>query len=228
MGAVEDDGKPPAIPAPQRPPYTGVGLFIGASATFTIALAEQIVAHVLVKRRCIDPVDDESFEKVDDAEVLGEVVAQCIPGVIPAIVLRVHSDIGLLATIGLAAGGAILRGRRAAYDDVFADRPPRNVRRLRLAGISLIGVGVVTWFTTGAAAWGLLAGCKSGKCAARARLMAFTTRDAGAALVAAGAGMLGFAEAYRRGHGGFVRDRALSLAPTLGPRGFRLGLSGRF
>lgn len=216
------------IPPPPRPPYTGVGLFIGASVTFAVALTEQIVAHVLVKRRCIDPISAETFEDIDDAEVLGEVVARCVPGVVPAIALRVHSDIGLLATIGLAAGGAILRGRRLAHDDVFGSGPDRDFRGLRWGGVGLLGLGVVTWFTTGAASWGMLAGCKSGTCATRARAMNFSMRSTSAVLIASGAGMLGFAEAYRRNRDRFIRDRALSLSPTFGPGYFGLGMSGQF
>jgi hypothetical protein len=205
-----------------------VALFVGASVTFAAALSEQIVAHVLVKRRCIDPIAAEKFDDIEDAEVLGEVVAKCIPGVIPAIALRVHSDIGLLASIGMAAGGAILRGRRLAHDDVFGGGPERDFRGLRWGGVSLIGLGVLTWFTTGGASWGMLAGCKSGKCATTARALNFSMRSTSAAFVAAGAGMLGFSEAYRRNREKFFRDRALSLFPTIGPQHAGLSLHGTF
>ena len=216
------------IPPPPRPPYSGVGLFVGASVTFAVALTEQIVAHVLVKRRCIDPISAETFEDIEDAEVLGEVVARCVPGVIPAIALRVHSDIGLLATIGMAAGGAVLRGRRLAHDDVFGDRPSRDFVGLRWGGVSLIALGAVSWFTTGAGSWGMLASCRSAKCATRARALNFSMRSTSAVLVASGAGMLGFSEAHRRNRDRFVRDRALAVFPTFGPREAGVGISGRF
>jgi hypothetical protein len=58
--------------------------------------------------------------------------------------------------------------------------------------------------------------------------MNFTTRDTGFVLIAAGGGLLGYAEAYRRNFGGFTRDKALSVAPTFGPRRLGLTLSGRF
>ena len=163
-----------------------------------------------------------------EAEDLGSALLRCAPGVLPAVVLRVQSDLALLGTIGLATAGAVLRAQRRAYDDVFGDRPARPMMGLRVAGISLIGTGVVTWLTTGALSWGLLATCRDTRCAARARLMAFTTRDAGAVLIAAGSGMLGYALAHRRAYDRFVRDRALSVGTTLLPGGAGLSLSGRF
>lgn len=203
--------------------------------TFSAALAEQIVAHVLVKRRCIEPFanppepDPMSPDEANsEAEDFGEALLECAPGVLPAIALRVHSDLGLLATIGLASAGAALRAQRRAYDDAFGDRRPKAMLGLRAGGISLIGAGVVTWLTTGAASWGLLASCRTARCATRARLMAFTTRDTGAVLIAAGAGMLSYAIAHGRAYDRFSRDRALSVGTAWVPGGAGLSLSGRF
>jgi hypothetical protein len=223
----EDDERPALrLPPPRRPPYSGVGLFVGAGVTFSAALSEQIVAHVLVKRRCIEPFAAQASS--DEAESFEQALLRCAPGVLPAVVLRVHSDLGLLATIGLASAGAALRAHRQAYDDVFADRPARAMTGLRAAGIALVGTGVVTWLTTGAISWGLLASCRDAKCATRARLLAFTTRDTGAVLIAAGAGMLTYAIAHGRAYDRFFRDRMLSVGTTWLPGGAGLSLSGRF
>jgi hypothetical protein len=226
-------------------------MFIGASVTFAVALTEQIVAHVLVKRRCTDPVQkqidqtaaneptdptiDEDgngipdiLEVPDEAEQAGELVIDCIPGVVPALALRVHSDLGLLATIGLAAAGGMLRARRAAYDDAFGRKPRRQFVGLRAAGISLIATGVVTWFSTGAGSWGWLASCKSGDCVTKARLMNFLSRDASALMVASGGAMLGFAEAYRRSYDRYERDRAWSVGPAVSSTHYGFSISGRF
>ncbi|MEX1362458.1 MAG: hypothetical protein AB1Z98_04985 [Nannocystaceae bacterium] len=232
------DAPPPAmlrLPPPRRPPYSGVGLFIGAGVTFSIALTEQIVGHVLVKRRCIDPFDNPPepdpmapADETSEAEDFGDVLLRCAPGVLPAVALRVQSDLGLLATIGLVSAGAALRARRRAYDDVFGDVAPRRMLGLRVGGISLMGLGVVTWLTTGAVSWGLLATCRDARCATRARLVAFTTRDAGAVLIAGGAGMLTYALAHGRAYDRFFRDRALSVGTAVVPGGAGLSLSGRF
>ena len=247
--AQEADGPPQRwrLPPPKRPPYSGTGLFIGAGVTFAIALTEQIVAHVLVRRRCIDPFADELAmtededpvvidpmdppERIDPTggagEDIGEITAKCAPGVIPALALRVHSDIGLLAMVGLASAGGSMRGRTQAWDAVFGDKPYKDSARGRIAGISLIGTGVVTWFSTGAASWGWMASCKDARCVRSARILNFTMRDASALMVASGAAMLAFSETRRRATSGFERDRALSFGMSRIPGGGLLGLSGR-
>jgi hypothetical protein len=164
----------------------------------------------------------------NEAEDFAQDLQRCAPGVLPAVALRIYSDVGLLATIGLASTGAVMRGRQRAYDDVFADRPVRPMLGLRIAGASLLGVGVMTWLTTGAVSWGLLASCRDAKCATRARLMAFTTRDAGAVLTASGAGMLSYAMAYRRAHDRTLRDRLFSIGTAMLPGGLGLSLRGQF
>ena len=235
-GGDDEDERPVLrLPPPRRPPYSGVGLFVGASVTFSAALAEQIIAHVLIKRRCIEPFaaqagNDATTPEEAEQEVrdFATALVQCAPGVLPAVVLRVHSDLGLLATMGLASAGAALRAHRNAYDDVFADRPARRMLGLRIAGVGLLGTGVVTWLTTGAASWGLLGACRDARCATRARLMAFTTRDTGAVLIAAGAGMLTYAIAHGRAHDRFFRDRALSVGAAWLPGGAGVSLAGRF
>lgn len=229
-----DEQRPFRLPPPARPPYAGLGLFIGAGVLFSASLSEQIVAHLLIKRRCIEPfagsggIDTMSDDGQTEAEDFAQALLECAPGVLPAVVLRIQSDVGLLATIGLASAGAVVRARRQAYDDVFADRPSNRMLRLRIAGASLLGAGVVTWLTTGAVSWGLLASCRDAKCATRARLMAFTTRDAGAVLIAAGSGMLAYSIGHLHAYDRFYRDRAFSLGTTILPGGAGLSLSGRF
>lgn len=231
IGELPNSESPPEspyarLPPPARPPYRGTGLFIGAGVAFTVALTEQIIAHRLVKTRCIDPI---GRGEVDTAEDVGDVFQQCAPGVLPAFALRVHSDIGLLAAVGLATAGGMTRGNADAYGDVFD--PPgqrRTVAGLRITGISLIGAGVVSWLSTGAAAWGVVGNCGTARCVNGGRLMGFITRDVSAAMVASGAGLLGFAETYRRRHDGYTRDRALSIGPTLSLQGAGMRVGGRF
>lgn len=230
-----DDPEPSMLrfPPPRRPPWSGVGLFVGAGVTFSAALTEQIIGHVLVKRRCIDPFAEQAAVSTSEdgeaqAEDFGEALLKCAPGILPAFALRVHSDLGLLATIGLAAAGSALRAQRDAHDDAFSDRPPPNKFALQASGVGLIGLGVVTWLTTGAISWGVLASCRTARCATRARLTAFTTRDTGAVMIAAGSGMLAYAMAHRRAYDRFFRDRAMSVGMSWMPGGPGLTLTGRF
>ena len=222
-----DDAQPQTfrLPPPERPFYGGTGLMIGAGVTFAVALSEQIVAHILVKRRCIDPIGAGAIEDTAD---FGQIFTQCAPGVLPALALRVHSDLGLLATIGLAAGGGALRGQRDAWDDVFRTPKTRKVGGFRIGGIALIGTGIVTWFSTGAAAWGVLGKCRTARCANAARAMAFSTRHVSAVLVAAGAGMLAYAEAHRRHTSRYQRDKLMTVQPVVGFGVTGLAVSGSF
>lgn len=212
------------IPPPRKPPFRGTGLYIGAGVTFAIALTEQIVAHIMVKRNCIDPIARGDYA---DAEDVGEVVAGCAPGVLPAVALRLNADLALLATIGLAAGGSGVRGTSQAYGDVFGSKPERRLTGIRAAGIVLLGTGLVTWFGTGAGGWAWLGRCDSGRCANNARLFSFLTRDVSAAMVASGAGMLTFAEVYRRRYDSFLRDRALSAGPSISQGFYGFSIGGR-
>lgn len=234
-GSDADERPALRLPPPRRPPYSGLGLFIGSGVTFSLALSEQIVSHVLIKRRCIEPfaaqagIDATTPEEAEqEARGFEHALIQCAPGVLPAVVLRVQSDLSLMATIGLATAGAVVRAQRRAYDDVFADRPATRMLGLRAAGLGLLGTGVITWLTTGALSWGLLASCRDAKCATRARLMAFTTRDAGVVLITAGAGMLTYAVAHGRAYDRVFRDRALSVGTAWVPGGAGLSLAGRF
>jgi hypothetical protein len=225
----DDDGRK-RMPPPARPPSRGTDLFIGAGVMFSVALAEQIAGHVLVKRRCIDPVAKNSMmvDTPEGAEAFGDAIVRCLPGVVPAIALRVNSDLLLFGTIGMLAAGAMLRAQRKAYDDAFAQKRQRNIKALRGAGIGLVAGGVITWLTLGPTSWGLLSKCGTAKCATRARAMSFTTRDIGALLAASGAAMLGFAEAYRRRHDEYSRERAIMFAPQFGRGMAGLGMTGRF
>jgi hypothetical protein len=229
-GEVDDDEDRKRLPPPPRPSARGTDLFIGAGVMFSVALAEQIAGHVVVKRRCIDPVAKNSMmvETPEGAEAFGDAIVRCLPGVVPAIALRVNSDLLLLGTIGMLAAGAMLRGQQRAYDDAFAQKRQRNIKVLRGAGIGMIAGGVITWLTMGPTAWGLLSRCGTAKCATSARAMSFITRDIGALLAASGAAMLGYATAYRRKHDEFSRERAIMFAPQIGRNMAGLGFSGRF
>ena len=222
-------------------------MFVGAGILFAVALSEQIVAHLLVKRRCIDPIAADLADMEDEPPIVidpenpppvidptggsgdefGDIVSQCAPGVIPALALRVHSDIGLLASIGMATAGGALRGRRQAWDTVFSGKPRRDNAALRGAGIGLLATGGVLWFSTGAASWGWLTSCGNAKCANRARLFNFMTRDTAALLAASGGALLAFAEVQRRATSSFERDRVLSLGVSRVDGGALLRIGGR-
>lgn len=220
----------PRLPPPERPPYNGLGLFIAAGATFSIALTEQIVGHVLFKRRCLDPIQrgELHIDDVEESDQFGEVARECAPGVLPALALRVHSDLGLAMTIGFVAGGAAMRANQQAYDDVFGGASRRTMMALRIAGISLLGAGAVTWLSTGAGSWGWQGSCPDARCVGRARVFGFVMRDVSAAMIASGAGMLTWAEVYRKRHNDFTRDKAISVSPSLSRTHVGFQASGRF
>lgn len=213
------------MPPPERPPYGGVGMFIGSGASFAIALGGQIIGHSLLKRSCIDPAGRGEF----DDEDAGAVIGRCAQGVVPAVVLRVQAGIALFTTVGLAAGGAALRGRRDAFDDTFSGtNKGRRVPALRAAGIALLGVGAASWLTGAAVAWSLLPRCGTARCANTNRVVALTTRSLSAAIVSAGGGMLVYSEAYRRNASLYRRERAMSIGPDLGRHHLGLSLGGKF
>jgi len=233
LPTTEDATPTKTMPPPLRPPYRGIGLFVGAGVTLGIAIAEQVVSHVIVKRRCIEPVAeqaamDDPFDDETDVEDLGNAILSCLPGVLPVVALRVNSDLALVAMIGMATAGAVLRGERDAYDDAFASRRSTKIPRLRGAGIGLVAVGALTWLTLGPASWGVLAKCDDARCAGGARVMGFASRSIGASFVAAGAAMLGYSESYRRRHEGFSRERALLWSPVMGRQMVGASLQGRF
>ncbi len=233
----DDDDGGPRMPPPLRPPYRGAGLFAAAGVTFGVALAEQIVGHLIVKKRCIEPVAAQAamtdpFDSQTDAEQVGDAVLRCAPGILPVVALRVNSDLALATTIALVTAGAVLRGERDAFDHAMGSgthvRVPRRVQQLRWAGIGVLAAGAAVWVSLSPASWAVLAKCDSARCASRARAMSFSTRDLGAALVAAGAGMVGYAESYRRNHERFARERAILWAPSVGRGWVGLSLSSRF
>ncbi|MBX7078065.1 MAG: hypothetical protein K1X88_02690 [Nannocystaceae bacterium] len=232
----DDDGRA-RMPPPLRPPFRGVGLFAAAGVTFGVALAEQIVGHLIVKKRCIEPVAAQAtmgdpFDSQTDAEQVGDAVLRCAPTILPVVALRVNSDLALATTIALATAGAVLRGERDAFDHAMGSgahvRVPRRVQQLRWAGIGVLAAGAAVWVSLSPASWAVLAKCDSARCASRARAMSFSTRDVGAALVAAGAGMVGYAESYRRNHGRYARERAILWAPSFGRGWVGLSFSSRF
>jgi hypothetical protein len=219
------------LPPPARPPFTGIGLFAGAGVAFGVAIAEQVVGQVLVQRQCIDPIVEQSEmeDPIDEeAEQIGNAIIKCGPGALPAIALRVHSDLALIAAIGMAAGGAALRAQRNSYDHVFSSKKRKDIGKLRWAGVGLVIGGVVTYLVTGPTSWAVMSKCSTGDCVARMRIMGWVTRDVSTVMIAGGAGMLAYAESYRINHEKFTREKALSFAPSFG-RGFAgFSMSGRF
>lgn len=226
-GTIPGEPPPPNLsflPPPSRPPFGGNGLFIAAGTALGLAIVEQIVGHVLLKRNCIDRVAGKVFSEDED---LNRVLRRCGPSAVPALALRVHSDLALLAMIGLVSGGAVLRGRQAAHDHVFANAPAPHVR-LRYAGIGLIGGGVLTWLTTSTGSWGWVGHCRTPGCVSGARIFGFAMRDVSAIMVAAGAGMLIYSEAHRRNSERHRRETGFGIQPAATASFFGLSASGRF
>jgi len=225
-GSLDEEAARPRVPPPARPQFSGVGMLVGAGVTFVVAIVEQSIAHRLVARECIEPAEGADIQTAED---FGNLLINCAPGLVPAAPLRIHSDVNLIATVALTAAGAGLRGHRDAWDDVFRrQKKSKRHRALSIAGATLIPVGFASWLITSAAAWKRLGSCTDASCAIKARLMAFTTRDASVAVVAAGAGMLAYGLAYNRSHGRFAREKALTVAPQVSWQSLGLQLRGKF
>lgn len=219
-----EDEQRPWLPPPERPLYSGVGLFVGAGVTFVIAVVEQSIAHVLVAEECIRPSDGANLETSED---FGNLLVECAPGLVPAAALRIHSDLNLFATVLFSGVGAGLRANRDAWDVVFGEHRIRDRNRsLLIAGGALSGIGFATWLTTSAVAWNMLGNCGDADCAIRARLLAFTTRDLSVAMMAAGVGMLSYGFVARGARRRFERERAISVEPIAGLQMLGIGVRG--
>lgn len=141
----------------------------------------------------------------------------------------------LFGSMGMAAGGAVLRGHADAYDDTALRRDRPDTRKTLIAGAVLTGAGAVMGLVNEGLWWGCVvtgdgpydttnefngSGCNY--LAGRALL------DVGTATTAAGLGLLGWSLTYSRDAKAYERARVIGLRPTLGRDRWGLGIGGRF
>lgn len=145
----------------------------------------------------------------------------------------------LSASMGLSAGGGVVRGHATAYDDTALRRARPNTRAGLIAGSVLVGAGAVIGLVNEGLWWRcVLAGrgpyvlppdgddfFAESSCRVpldRALL------DVASASAATGLGVLGWSLTYRRDAKAYQRARVIGLRPQLGPDRLGVGVGGRF
>ncbi len=204
-----------------KPRFKGIGLAAGAGVLSGASLGVTIARSVLLKKNC--PLD-----------MMG---AACT--------YDFGSDIGLAATqwtlnfgvIGVGPAAGLVMGKYHAWEDDKKGRDARNVRALRIAGGSLIGVGVAGVVTSVALAFVLPQRCldkeldgtdplAGDRCLLKAFPAWTVTNWASFQMIGAGGGMLGYGNRYRKHRRSAIGQ--LKLAPSAGPTYAGVGLAGQF
>ena len=134
-------------------------------------------------------------------------------------------------SMGLAAGGGVMRGHADAYDDAALRRDRREVRRTLIMGAALTGVGAVMGLANEGMWWNCWINgegpyadggfdCRQG--------LSRGILDVATATTATGLGMLTWSLTYRRDARAYTRARVIGLRPTFGRERVALSLEGRF
>jgi hypothetical protein len=204
-----------------KPRFSGVGLAAGAGVLSGASLGVTIARSVLLKKNC--PLDS-----------MGSAACTYDFG----------SDIGLAATqwslnfgvVGLGPAAGLVMGKHHAWKDEKEAREARNVRALRIAGGSLIGVGVAGVATSVALAFVLPARCLDKEASGtdplagdRCLLKSFpawtVTNWASFQMIGAGGGMLGYGNRYKKHRPALS---TIKVAPSAGPTYAGIGVAGKF
>jgi hypothetical protein len=141
----------------------------------------------------------------------------------------------LFGSMGMAAGGAVMRGHADAYDDTALRRDRPDTRKTLIAGAVLTGAGAVMGLVNEGLWWSCVVtgdgpyetngdfnGTGCNYLTSRALL------DIGTATTAAGLGLLSWSLTYSRDARAYQRARVIGLRPTLGRDRWGLGVGGRF
>lgn len=222
--AVTEPSPPPAAKATDanEPRFKGIGLAASAGVLSGASLGVTVARTAVLKKNC--PLDSMP-------------AAACT--------YDFGSDIGLAATqwtlnfgvVGLGPAAGIVMGRHHGWKDEADGRKARNVRALRIAGGTLIGVGVAGVATSVALAFVLPARCVDEEASGtdplagdRCLLKAFpawtVTNWASFQMIGAGGGMLGYGNQYRKRRSGALST--IKVAPSAGPTYAGVGVAGKF
>lgn len=145
----------------------------------------------------------------------------------------------LFTSMGLTAGGGVMRGHADAYDDTALRRARPDTRRTLILGAALTGAGAVLGLVNEGMWWRCVfvgdgpyerplpddfwgGGVECRYEVSRALL------DVASASTTAGLGLLTWSLTYRRDTKAYQRARVIGLRPTLGRDRFGLGVGGRF
>lgn len=141
----------------------------------------------------------------------------------------------LFTSMGLMAGGGVMRGHADAYDDTALRRARPDTRRTLILGAALTGAGAVLGLVNEGMWWRCVfvgdgpyertdgnswIGCRYEL--SRGML------DVASASTAAGLGLLSWSLTYRRDAKAYERARVIGLRPSVGRDRFGLGVGGRF
>jgi hypothetical protein len=149
-------------------------------------------------------------------------------------------------SIGLSAGGGVMRARHDSWSDA-AYRRVRRARPFVISGALLLGAGAALALVNDGFWWS----CWSGRPGPYSRPADFEwtdsdgiiyreefydcrygvpqgVADTGGVVLASGAGLLGYGLMLRRRQELFRGAKVISISPTIGPGRVELGIGGRF
>jgi hypothetical protein len=185
-----------------------------------------MVGFGLAWRQCtrpnplLDPGDETAGERFNDCVAAAPYIA----------ILRVASDIGLATTMGLAAGGGAVRGRRDAYLHVVRGVSPALRRRaiaLTATGGVLVAAGAVLYATTRLWVFTRYLLCPTEECVQDTMAMNLGIREATFLFGAVGGGLAGWGIAELV-HEKRYRGHEIALRPLATPTLAGLSIGGRF
>ena len=178
-----------------------MGFALGATAALGASIGLQVLAHTLVKRRCIAGLAITEEVASDHATI-----AACIAGEPGAVAAGVGGGITLLAGIGLAAGSGWLRGEYAV------SHRENQWRGGRAVGAAMVVLGLAGAIVVQVEAQRTT--CTTAKCYEEQRLLGLVGRSSGGLLVAGGASLLGF-DARLRARGPRYAGVQMHLSPAM-------------
>lgn len=140
------------------------------------------------------------------------------------------------ASMGLSAGGGVVRGRADAYDDTVLRRDRPDTRRTLIIGTALAGAGVVLGLVNEGMWWRCVIADAGPYRVEADDFRSFNCRyglnrglvDLASASTATGLGLLTWSLNYRRTAKGLERARVVGLRPALGRDRWGVSLGGRF
>jgi len=146
--------------------------------------------------------------------------SSCFASIWGDVFLAVPAWFANMGSIGLAAGGGVMRGRWEA-----ATGRKRDARKMIVTGAVLVGVGGAVYITSALARFATV-GCYGSSLGCYRGMYIGTTVgvQVGLSTAAAGAGLLAFGDQYRRR----ARRYSVAVAPQLSREYAGLSISGRF
>ena len=213
---------PPAASTPAKPvkpvrqPKSGIGLLIAGPLVAAAGVPFSLLGNMAYRRTCVD----------SDAATASEEALECTAGVFGSIALHTLAFVAYAGGVGMTGGGAMLRGRFNAWDDVQSASERRSTVGFKAGGGVLVGLSAALLLTSRIMLWVRMLDCDDVQCVQTRQNIATALVGTSVIGLGAGVGMLGYAGAYDRGlrrYGGNV-----ALLPAIGTRHGGLRLVARF